>query len=103
MALIRLPAVKAQFGYRSSTSVYNAITAGLVTKPVHIGARAVGWPDYEIEAINAARIAGKTDDEIRVLVEHLQGQRAVRFERLTASADPLSAQTVNLVEMGGRG
>ncbi len=104
MALIRLPAVKAQFGYRSSTSIYNAINAGLVTKPVPIGARAVGWPDYEVEAINAARIAGKTDDEIRALVEHLQGQRAIRFERLMggAAADPAPAQAGSVAEMGRR-
>ena len=64
----------------------------------------MGWPDYEVEAVNAARIAGKTDDEIRVLVEYLQGQRAIKFERLMGgmAADPAPAQPGNVVEMGRR-
>jgi prophage regulatory protein len=47
----------------------------LFTSPVQIGARAVGWPDSELEALNAARIAGKTDDEIRALVVKLEAAR----------------------------
>ena len=94
MAILRKPQALAELGYRSETSLANSIKAGLLTKPVPIGARAVGWPDYEVEAINAARVAGKTDDEIRVLVVHLQGQRAIRFERLMGgtAADPAPAK-----------
>lgn len=88
MALLRKPQAKAEMGYRSDTSITNAIKAGLLTRPVPIGARALGWPDDEIRAINAARIAGKTDDEIRALVEHLQVQRAIKFERLMHGAQP---------------
>ena len=104
MAILRKLETRAELGYRSDTSIQNAIKAGLLTRPVPIGARAVGWPDYEVEAINAARIAGKTDDEIRVLVEYLQGQRAIKFERLMGgmAADPAPAQAGNVVEMGRR-
>jgi prophage regulatory protein len=35
----------------------------------------VGWPASEVAALNAARIAGKTDDDIRVLVQTLQAGR----------------------------
>jgi prophage regulatory protein len=35
----------------------------------------VGWPSSEVEALNAARIAGKTDQEIRVLVVKLEAAR----------------------------
>lgn len=103
MAILRKLETRAELGYRSDTSIQNAIKAGLLTKPVPIGARAVGWPDYEVEAINAARIAGKTDDEIRALVEHLQGQRAIRFERLMGgtAADPAPAQAGNVRELRG--
>ena len=92
MAILRKPQTKAEMGYRSDTSITNALKAGLLTRPVPIGARALGWPDDEIRAINAARIAGKTDDEIRALVEHLQGQRAIKFERLMrgTQSDPMS-------------
>lgn len=46
------------------------------TKPVPIGERAVGWPDSEVQAINAARIAGKSESEIRELVSRLHAKRA---------------------------
>lgn len=75
MAILRLPSVKAEFGHTSDASVYNDVRAGLLTKQVRIGQRAVGWPDYEVRAVVAARIAGKTDHEIRALVNELHAQR----------------------------
>lgn len=62
---------------RSHSSLYNDINDGLLTEPVRIGHQAVAWPDYEIDAINRARIAGKTDAEIRALVAELHAQRKV--------------------------
>lgn len=76
MSILRMPAVKAETGHRSHASIYNAIRAGLFTKPVHIGERSVGWYDVEVKAINAARIAGKSEAEIRELVQHLHAKRA---------------------------
>lgn len=76
MPIIRVPSVKAEMGFSSSTSVYNAVNAGLLTKPVLIGLRAVGWPLEEVQAIVAARIAGCTDDQIRDLVMALHAKRA---------------------------
>ena len=72
--ILRLPAVKAETGVSRST-IYLRIAQGLFTKPVSLGARAVGWPSSEVAAINAARIAGKTDDEIRKLVVKLEAAR----------------------------
>ena len=48
---------------RSRSSHYNDIQQGLFTRPVRLGARSVGWPLHEVEILNAARIANKTDDE----------------------------------------
>lgn len=76
MSILRMPAVKAETGHRSHASIYNAIRAGLFTKPVSIGERAVGWPDSEVRAINAARIAGYSEAEIRELVRRLHAKRA---------------------------
>ena len=45
------------------------------TKQVSLGPRCVGWPAHEVAALNAARIAGKTDDEIRALVLKLEAAR----------------------------
>ena len=69
--ILRLPAVKAESGYPRST-LYLRSAQGLWTKPVSLGERVVGWPSSEVSAINAARIAGKTDDEIRTLVVKLE-------------------------------
>ena len=75
MAIWRIETCKAEAGYRSNASVYNLIREGLWTKPVSIGQRSVGWPDDEVRALCAARIAGKTDDEIRELVSRLHAKR----------------------------
>ena len=76
MLILRLPEVKRVLGHRADASVYNAIRAGLFTTGVAIGQRAKGWPDYETQAIAAARVAGKTDEEIRELVKVLHAQRS---------------------------
>jgi prophage regulatory protein len=72
--ILRLPAVLRERG-RSRSAHYLDIQQGLFTKPVAIGLRAVGWPDHELSALNAARIAGKTEDEIRALVRKLEAAR----------------------------
>lgn len=72
--ILRLPTVKAQTGYSRST-VYLRIAQGLFVKPVRLGDRAVGWPAGDVAALNAARIAGKSDADIRVLVDKLQAAR----------------------------
>lgn len=79
MQILRLPLVKVKAGHRSDASIYNAIRAGLWTTGVAIGQRAKGWPDYEVDAINAARIAGKSDDQIRELVKALHAKRSELF------------------------
>ncbi len=60
----------------SRSTFYSQIAEGLITKPVNIGVRAVGWPSNEIEAILNARIAGKTPNEIKALVLDLGKLRA---------------------------
>lgn len=72
--ILRLPTVRAQTGYSRST-IYLRITQGLWPRQVRLGARAVGWPAAEVEALNAARIAGKSDEQIRTLVLRLEAAR----------------------------
>lgn len=73
--ILRLPAVKAITGLSRST-IYLRITQQEFTHPVSLGARAVGWPAHEVAALNAARIAGKPETEIRALVVKLEAARA---------------------------
>ena len=75
MSILRMPAVKAETGHRSHASIYSAIKAGLFTTGVAIGQRSVGWPFDEVQAINAARFAGKSEAEIRELVKRLHAKR----------------------------
>ena len=72
--ILRLPAAKSESGYSRST-IYLRIAQGLWTKQVSLGPRCVGWPAHEVAALNAARIAGKTDEEIRALVVKLETAR----------------------------
>ena len=72
--ILRLPSVLHDRG-RSRSSHYLDIKQGLFTSPVSIGARSVGWPEHEVTTLNAARIAGKTDEEIRALVVKLEAER----------------------------
>jgi prophage regulatory protein len=75
MAIWRIQTCKQYSGYRSTASIYNNIKVGLWTEPVRIGQRSVGWPSHEVEAINKARIAGATDEQIRKLVTQLHEHR----------------------------
>ena len=72
--ILRLPDCKRLSGYSRST-IYLRISQRLWTRPVSLGPRAVGWPKSEIAAINAARIAGRSDAEIRALVTQLEAAR----------------------------
>ncbi len=74
MKLLKLPEVL-KLTAKSRSSHYADIKAERMTPPVLLGVHSVAWPDYEINAINAARVAGKSDDEIRALVSDLKMQR----------------------------
>ena len=73
-AIKRRTYLEAVTGFSRST-IYLRITQGLLPTPVALGARAVGWPQAEIEAINRARIAGHGDAAIRTLVTALVAER----------------------------
>lgn len=70
----RLPSVL-DASQRSRAAHYKDIQDGFFTKPVRIGGRSVAWPLHEVQRILAARIAGKSDDEIRELVALLEVER----------------------------
>lgn len=93
MPIWRLPATKAEMGWRADASQYNAIREGLFTTGIAIGMRSKGWPDYEVKAIAAARIAGKSYAEIRELVKQLHAQRASAGLAAPLYAPPAPAVT----------
>ena len=79
MAIWRIEQCKAETGYRSHASIYGLIRQGLLPQPVKIGERSSGWPDDEVRAINAARIAGKSDEQVRELVRQLHVRRTENY------------------------
>lgn len=72
--IFRRKQVQAETGFSRST-IYLHIAQGLWPKPVSLGPRAVGWPAREVAALNEARIAGKTETDIRALVARLEAAR----------------------------
>lgn len=54
---------------------YELEKRGLAPPPVRLSVGRVAWVYGELAALNAARIASKTDDEIRVLVAELVAAR----------------------------
>jgi len=75
-AIYRRPLVCDLTG-KSRSALYRDIAKGLFTAPVNIGGGRVGWPGYEVEQINKARIAGADDEAIKALVADLEAERKV--------------------------
>lgn len=71
--LLRLPDVVAATGC-GITKVYDDVQKGVLPPPIKRD-RSSFWPADEIGAVVAARIAGKTDDEIRALVAEMVAAR----------------------------
>lgn len=74
--LVRIAEVLDAIGV-SRANFYNLIAQGLLPRPVKVSARGAALPEYEIRAVNAARIAGKSDDEVRALVVELHARRLI--------------------------
>lgn len=75
MKILRIRETLSRTGH-GRTSLYESISQGLFTRSVKLGGlRAAGWPEHEVTAIIAARVAGATDTEVRKLVEHLHADR----------------------------
>ena len=80
---LRLPDVQKTFGV-SRSSIYKLISEGLFPKPIPIGSRSVGWLANEVETIFSAKIDGKTNEEIKNLVENFH----TSFSKRSSSLNP---------------
>ncbi len=76
LAFLRLPRVLEARG-TSRSKFYLDISERLFTRPIKPGegGRLAIWPSYEVEALNAADLAGASRDEIKKLVAHLEAAR----------------------------
>ena len=74
MAILRTPVAILASG-EGRSSFYAKARDGLMVKPFKLGKRASAVLATEIAALNQARAAGKSDDEIRALVTRLEAAR----------------------------
>lgn len=64
----------------SASSVRRAVADCTMPPPIVLSPKCTRWVASEVEAVLAARIAGKTPDEIRALVRQLVADRSARAE-----------------------
>ena len=57
-------------------TVYNDIERELLPRPIRLNDRVNAWLADEIDAVNAAIVAGQSKDEIRQLVRRLEAARS---------------------------
>lgn len=84
-SLIRIKEVEAKTGLKKSMH-YALMGKGLMPSAIRIGERARAWISSEIDAVVAARIAGKSDDDIRELVKVLIAKRQQNAAEILAAA-----------------
>ena len=64
LTLERLPAVKARTGM-SRSEIYRRIALGDFPRPIKLGERASAWPEHEVTAWIASRIAARDAKAVR--------------------------------------
>lgn len=72
---LRMPALRERRGDSAKATVYRHVKLGLLPPPVKLGPNTAAWPEHEIEAIDAARIAGADECAIRELVKSIVAKR----------------------------
>ncbi|MHB1430069.1 MAG: helix-turn-helix transcriptional regulator [Rhodocyclaceae bacterium] len=79
--IMRSPEVIHVSGMPRSTLVLH-ISKGLWPRPISLGGtRSVGWISSEVDAVLVARVAGKSDEEIKQLVRNLEAQRTAAMPK----------------------
>lgn len=73
--LLTFEQTAARLGAKSRSFIYDRLAEGTLPKPVQVGERALRFPVAEVDAVIAARIAGKSKADIRALVAQLHTER----------------------------
>ncbi|WP_221385026.1 helix-turn-helix transcriptional regulator [Sulfitobacter undariae] len=71
---MKTPDVCAATGMKRPT-LYEHMAKGLFPRPIKLGPKLATWPQAEVARMNAARIAGKDEEEIKALVVALTSER----------------------------
>ena len=78
LRILRIKQIKAQTNIPNST-IHDHVKKGLFPHPIKLGERISGWLESEVTAIMGARIAGKSETEIKELVLSLENQRVTNW------------------------
>ncbi len=81
--LIRFEQVLPLYG-TAETRFRQDVREGLMTSPIKPSRKLSLWPESELTAINAARLAGRKPDEIRALVQQLHAKRKTDADAILA-------------------
>ena len=76
--LLRMKQIRAQYPLPPST-LYDHVKKSLFPKPIKCGERISAWISDEVTAVISARIAGKSEAEIKALVLSLENQRVANW------------------------
>ena len=74
ISILRRPEVQARLGLPRA-SLRDEINRGVVTPPLPLGERSVGWPSCEIDQIVSAIIGGWSLEQRQSLVKRLLAER----------------------------
>ncbi len=72
---LRLADVQKAQANKSVSLIYREMSEGLFPPSIKLGRRFAAWLSEEIEAVNAARVRGASDDDIKKLVTDLVAAR----------------------------
>ena len=78
MELLRTAEVLRRLGLRDRKTLESRVRAGTWVRPIKVGERAIAYPAPEVAAVLAARAVGRTDAQVRALVEQLHAQRELQ-------------------------
>lgn len=97
MQLLTFAATAQRMGFKSRSFVYEQLAEGILPKPIQFGERALRFPSTEIDAVIAARIAGKSKADIQALVAQLHTERTKAGMPAPAATPEPKANALQLV------
>ncbi len=74
------------FGYRSASPLYEDIAEGVMVDPIRLSARCSRFLVSEVKAVAAARAAGMSRENLKLLVQKLHAARQVAADAAISSA-----------------
>lgn len=82
----------------SVKTVGRQVDSGLMVRPIRLGTRATAFPEQEVSVVLAARAVGRTDGEVRALVEQLHAQRELQAVQVVTPIQAAATRNVAVLQ-----